>query len=92
MHPKNPTEEDRIDLEGWPDEAEVWDAVFGLNKDSASGPDGFSMGFFQSCWDITKHEVCQAVSQFFCGSELPRYFTHTTLVLIPKKEGGKDPW
>lgn len=28
----------------------------------------------------------QGVRHFFCGAEIPRYFTHTTLVLIPKKE------
>lgn len=26
------------------------------------------------------------VRAFFCRAEMPRYFTHTTLVLIPKKE------
>lgn len=26
------------------------------------------------------------VKAFFCGQELPRYITHTNLVLIPKKE------
>lgn len=33
-----------------------------------------------------KHKVIQAVLLFFCGAELPRYITHTTLVLISKKE------
>lgn len=27
---------------------------------------------------------------FFCGSELPRYITHTNMVVLPKKEMVKD--
>lgn len=75
-----------METERWPDEAEVRKAIFDLNKDSASGPDGFSGGFFQAYRGIIKGEVTQAVNQFFWGAELPRYFTHTTLVWIPKKE------
>lgn len=39
--------EDRSDMERWPDEAKIRAAVFDLNKNSASGPNGFSRGFFQ---------------------------------------------
>ncbi len=28
-----------------------------LNKDKALGLDGFSMAFFQSCWDAMKEDV-----------------------------------
>lgn len=80
------TEEDRNTTERYPDEAEIRAAIFDLNKKSASRVDEFSGEFFQTCWEIVKHEVIQAVMGFFCGAELPRYITHTTLVLIPKKE------
>lgn len=60
--------------------------MFNLNKDSASRPNGFSGEFYQSCWEVIKEEVLNMVRFFFCGAELPRYFTHTTLVLIPKNE------
>lgn len=61
-------------------------AVFDLNKDSACGPDGFSGEFFQTSWSIIQEDVVQMVIAFFCGYEIPRYITHTALVLIPKKE------
>lgn len=73
-------------MERWPEEEEIKNVVFSLNKDSVCGPNEFSGGFFQACWDIVKGEVTQAVQPFFCGAELPRYITHTTLVLISKKK------
>jgi hypothetical protein len=33
-------------------EEEVWDVIRDLNEDKASGPDGFTMIFFQKCWEI----------------------------------------
>lgn len=40
---------------------EIRDAVFGISRDSASGPDGFSSFFYQHCWDIVQTDVCEAV-------------------------------
>jgi hypothetical protein len=34
------------------EEEEVRRVVFKMNGDKASGPDGFSMAFFQVCWDV----------------------------------------
>lgn len=84
--PKLLNDDDREQMERWPEEDEIKAVVFDLNKDSASGPDGYSGEFYQSCWNIIKEEVVNVVSFFFCVAELPRYITHTTLVLIPKKE------
>ncbi|KAG5587705.1 hypothetical protein H5410_048139 [Solanum commersonii] len=37
-------------------------------------------------WNIIGDDITNMVKAFFCGQELPRYLTHTNLVLIPKKE------
>jgi hypothetical protein len=36
---------------------EVWDVIRDLNGDKASGPDGFTMAFFQKCWDFLKTDI-----------------------------------
>ncbi|EOY02242.1 Uncharacterized protein TCM_016767 [Theobroma cacao] len=64
---------------------EVKETVFNINKDSVAGSDGFSSLFYQHCWDIIKHDLLDAVLDFFRGSPLPRGVTSTTLVLLPKK-------
>ncbi|XP_059295473.1 uncharacterized protein LOC132048806 [Lycium ferocissimum] len=61
-------------------------AVYGLNGDSTSGPDGFSVHFFQVCWHIIGEDVTKMARAFFYGQDLPRFINHTNLVLIPKKE------
>ncbi|XP_041999848.1 uncharacterized protein LOC121749336 [Salvia splendens] len=64
---------------------EVRDAVFGISGDSVSGPDGFTSLFFQSCWDNVGRDVIATVGDFFSGAFMPRSFTATMIVLIPKK-------
>ncbi|XP_059310123.1 uncharacterized protein LOC132061298 [Lycium ferocissimum] len=71
----------------------VWlkdEAVFNLNGTSASGSDGFSGKFYQSCWDIIRVDVYRMVVEFFKGQTLPKSITHTNLVLLPKKEMGSS--
>nr|XP_018622849.1 uncharacterized protein LOC108943378 [Nicotiana tomentosiformis] len=65
---------------------EVKQAVFRLNGESARGPDGFADIFFHSCWDIIGDDILDMVKAFFNGQELPKFVTHTNLVLLPKKK------
>lgn len=60
--------------------------MFGLNGDSAGGPDGFNGSFFQVCWDTIGDDVLDLVKAFFNGQELPRFIIHMNLVLLPKKK------
>lgn len=68
-----------------PDFEEVRSAVFSLSGDSASGPNGLTGRFYQHCWDILEEDIHRTVLEFFEGNTLPKSFTHTNLVLIPKK-------
>ena len=43
--------------------------------------------FYQSCWEIIKDDLCQAVQEFFQGVAQPKGFTSTSIILIPKKYG-----
>ncbi|XP_016454374.2 uncharacterized protein LOC107778605 [Nicotiana tabacum] len=75
-----------LELVQQPTKEEVRHAVFGLNGESAGGPNGFTGCFFQFCWDIIGDDIVDMVKAFFNGCELPRYVTHTNLVLLPKKK------
>ncbi|KAG5620134.1 hypothetical protein H5410_005352 [Solanum commersonii] len=78
--------EQNEEMERLPTEDEVKNVVFALNGDSASGPDGYSGQFFQSCWEIVKQDIINMVKACYCGMEMPRFITHTNLILIPQKE------
>ena len=67
-----------------PSEAEVRNAVFNLNHDSAPRPDGFGASFFQQHWEIVRKDVYDAVLQFFQTGWLPSNYNANTLILIPK--------
>ncbi|XP_059301845.1 uncharacterized protein LOC132053756 [Lycium ferocissimum] len=52
---------DEAKMEELPTEGEVKEAVFSLNSESASGPDGFTGLFYQKCWDTIKEDVIMMV-------------------------------
>lgn len=60
--------------------------MFGLNNDSASGPDGFTGQSYQVCWEIIGDDVLNMIRAFFCGAKFPRFTTYTNLVLLLKKK------
>ncbi|XP_075080475.1 uncharacterized protein LOC107786790 [Nicotiana tabacum] len=80
------TMEQNEKLNSNPTREEIKHAVFGLNGDTAGGPDGFTGLFYQSCWEIIGEDIVQMVLSFFCGQQLPKSVTHTNLVLLPKKK------
>ncbi|KAF5441975.1 hypothetical protein F2P56_037069 [Juglans regia] len=63
---------------------EVFSALSSIPSNSALGPDGFGLGFFKSYWEVVKEDVLEAISEFFVSKQLPRFFTASFLVLIPK--------
>ncbi|XP_057786555.1 uncharacterized protein LOC131004001 [Salvia miltiorrhiza] len=69
-----------------PEESEIAAEVFGMDANSAPGPDGFSGSFFQTCWEIIKTDVVSAVQTFFRSSYLPTGCNSSTMILIPKKK------
>ena len=46
--------QDAVKLEEPFTKEEVFNALSTLNGDKAPGPDGFSMAFWQCCWDVVK--------------------------------------
>ncbi|RVW36959.1 Transposon TX1 uncharacterized 149 kDa protein [Vitis vinifera] len=71
-----------------------WDEVFlalsDMNGDKAPSPDGFSLAFWQFCWDFVKDEVLGFIKDFYERGKFVRSLNTTFLVLIPKKCGAED--
>ncbi|RVW40081.1 putative ribonuclease H protein [Vitis vinifera] len=46
-------------------EEEIHFALMEMRGDKAPGPDGFTMAFWQDCWDVVKEEVMELFKEFF---------------------------
>lgn len=55
-----------------------------MDSSKAPGPDGFTVSFFQSYWDIVGRDIVEAVRSFMYSGRLVRGMNHTHIVLIPK--------
>ena len=68
----------------------MFEALCSLSGDKASGPDGFTMAFWQFFWDFTKVEIMAFFGEFFSLGTFQRSLNSTFLVLIPKKGGAEE--
>ena len=71
-------------------EEEIHSALLELNGDKAPGPDGFTVAFWQACWDFVKEEIWEMFKEFFVQRSFAKSLNTTFMVLIPKKGGAKD--
>ncbi|KAL2240878.1 UNVERIFIED_CONTAM: hypothetical protein Sindi_0729000 [Sesamum indicum] len=72
-----------------PSQDDIKEVVFCINKDSVAGPNGFSSAFFQACWNTIAEDVNAAVVDFFRGTPMPRSFSSTSIILIPKNDSSQ---
>jgi hypothetical protein len=72
------------------EEREVMEVVKGMNRDKAPGPDGFSMAFFQDCWDVLKSDIMGVFHDFHAHSKFVKSLNATFIALIPKISGATD--
>ncbi|RVW32106.1 LINE-1 retrotransposable element ORF2 protein [Vitis vinifera] len=71
-------------------EIEVHTALMEMNGDKAPGPNGFTVAFWQSCWDFAKEEILDMFKEFREHNSFLKSLNNTFLVLIPKKSGVED--
>jgi hypothetical protein len=72
-------------------EAEIKEAVEDMPTDKAPGPDGFSIAFFRSCWDIIKEDLMKTINAFSELSATNFHILNTAnIVLLPKKDGAES--
>ncbi|KAL6350788.1 hypothetical protein AAG906_031374 [Vitis piasezkii] len=84
---------DRIMINGellTEDQEEIHSALMEMGGDKAPGPDGFSVAFWQECWDFVMEEVVEMFKEFFEHGSFAKSLNTTFLVLIPKKGGAED--
>ncbi|XP_027156179.1 uncharacterized protein LOC113756908 [Coffea eugenioides] len=84
------TAEESARLEADPTMEEVKRVIFAIDGESAAGPDGFTSRFFSFAWEVIGPEVFNAILSFFCGAVIPRFFTSTSIILIPKGPNLQD--
>jgi hypothetical protein len=72
------------------EEKEVWEVIKGMDRDKAPGPDGFSMAFFQECWEVIKGDLMAVFSEFHDRGEFVKSINSTFIALIPKVYGAKE--
>ena len=62
----------------------------GMNGDKASGPDGFTVAFWQSYWETVKEDVLDMFKEFYEQNSFIKSLYNTFLVLLSKKGGAED--
>jgi hypothetical protein len=72
------------------EEREVLEVVKGLNRNKAPGPDGFTLAFFQDCWEVIKTDLMGVFQDFHTHGKFVKSINATFLALIPKKFGAMD--
>ncbi|GKB03041.1 RNA-directed DNA polymerase, eukaryota, reverse transcriptase zinc-binding domain protein [Tanacetum coccineum] len=65
---------------------EIKEAIFDIDSNKASGPDGYTSRFFKKAWSIIGKEVYLAIRGFFINGKLLGEINATMIALIPKLE------
>ena len=68
---------------------EISKAIFQLDRDKASGLDGFTIVVFQDCWDVIKEDLVRVFAQFHRSGIINQSTNATFIVLLPKKSQTK---
>ena len=76
--------EEKTALSKFPTLEELYEVIKSMDQNSAPGPDGFNGYFYIYCWDIIKEDLFNAFLEFFAGGILPKSWTSTYLLPIPK--------
>jgi hypothetical protein len=78
-------EDEAIWLERAFEDDEVFEVVKALNSGKASGPDSFTMAFFQASWDVLKVDIMNAFRDFHNKGMVEKSLNATFIALILKK-------
>lgn len=65
---------------------EIRAALFGLNANSSSGPDGFGPSFYRTFWRLLEPDITALFTAFYSGTLDLDGLNRAFLILLPKKE------
>lgn len=82
--PRMITEDQNDKLDAFPTMDEIHSTVLSMNSNSATGLNGFNGFFYKDCWETIKSDFTNAILDFFAGAEIPRSWSNTILVPVPK--------
>lgn len=68
---------------------EVEEALKGIGDLKSPGIDGFGSKFFKASWHIVKHDVMEAIKDFFENGRMLKAVNCTVMTLIPKSENAR---
>ncbi|GJW37623.1 hypothetical protein Tco_0060543 [Tanacetum coccineum] len=54
-----------LDLIKTVDDKEIKDALFSIDDNKASGPNGYFSKFFKASWNVVRQDLCSVVKEFF---------------------------
>ena len=57
-----------------------------MDKDKAPGPDGFTAGFFQGCWDVIQADLFKVFEEFHRNGKIGVDINSIFITSIPKKD------
>jgi hypothetical protein len=72
------------------EEEEVRKVVKAMEGDKAPGPDGFSIAFFQVCWEVVKEDIMRIFREFHAEGKFEASLNSTFISLIPKIPGALE--
>jgi hypothetical protein len=67
-------------------EKEVKDTIFQMKHNKAPGPDGFPVEFYQTFWEIIKHDLMALFKEFHNGTLNLYSLNFRIITLLPKQE------
>uniref|UniRef100_A0A2N9ILC4 Reverse transcriptase domain-containing protein n=1 Tax=Fagus sylvatica TaxID=28930 RepID=A0A2N9ILC4_FAGSY len=83
-------EEARCMLERRFEKDEVLQVVWDLLGDKAPGPDGYTMAFFQHCWEVIQDDIMGFFEEVYLYGSFEYSLNTTFLELIPKKSNATN--
>lgn len=64
---------------------EIIKVIWSMEADKAPGPDGFTIHFYQSCWEVIKTDLLKMIKGFMRKAKIGGGTNSTYLALIPKE-------